>query len=459
MDEYPKIIDITNSRGKIIILVILGILVAGGGFAAWRLFNKNNQTSIEQSVSFNKETPIVNKELELTPSDQGGVTNAEGSFIPLSKLKERDIDGDGLSDYDELVVYETVWNKADTDEDGYTDGQEERNGYDPKDKLENIDFSKRPLPSFGDLRVEFYDHKCEHNLVPGDKVRIQGGGFERNSEVLVTMVTGDIVITGERPDVLLGIAKTNSQGSIDETIAVPEDFEIGFSSKEYGLSINFTDLGIEVLGTGSEGAGLLLVAGISAQVARSCLTKEDLASQSLKLGEINNELDSRQYKESKTGAIQKLPFIVFKAMYLPPEWQMSKYDLEDYYGQNLEEVTIGSNIEKITTNRWAHMEQVKLSLQYYPNCPADHPASQQKVISKFYHKCELVGILNSGEKVYWSKLYDYSQPEIVSVLKGETLIVLSRISSLPFSKNDLEEIMKVFNSLRVISKEELINQF
>lgn len=48
-----------------------------------------------------------------------------------SDLVNRDTDGDGLSDYDELYVYGTSPYLADTDGDGIPDGEEVRNGTDP----------------------------------------------------------------------------------------------------------------------------------------------------------------------------------------------------------------------------------------------------------------------------------------------------------------------------------------
>src|SRR5881394_1373135 len=58
----------------------------------------------------------------------------------MEELKQADVDKDGLSDYDEIYIYNTDPANADTDGDGYTDGQEANFGYDPNkngdDKLE-----------------------------------------------------------------------------------------------------------------------------------------------------------------------------------------------------------------------------------------------------------------------------------------------------------------------------------
>ncbi|MDF1497959.1 MAG: hypothetical protein P1P85_01195 [Patescibacteria group bacterium] len=45
--------------------------------------------------------------------------------------KSQNADNDGLSDYEETSIYKTDPNKTDTDGDGYSDGDEVKNGYNP----------------------------------------------------------------------------------------------------------------------------------------------------------------------------------------------------------------------------------------------------------------------------------------------------------------------------------------
>ena len=61
---------------------------------------------------------------------------------------ERDSDGDGLSNYDEIVIHATNPNQMDTDEDGFDDDEEILKGTDPNDSQA---FPKRePI----ELRIE-----------------------------------------------------------------------------------------------------------------------------------------------------------------------------------------------------------------------------------------------------------------------------------------------------------------
>jgi hypothetical protein len=52
----------------------------------------------------------------------------------LERMKDRDADGDGLSNYAEYMLYGTLWQSPDSDGDGYVDGDEVlRYGTDPLD--------------------------------------------------------------------------------------------------------------------------------------------------------------------------------------------------------------------------------------------------------------------------------------------------------------------------------------
>lgn len=62
-----------------------------------------------------------------------GTTTLATSQDPnsIDALKNKDTDGDGLSDYDEIYVYHTSPYLVDTDGDGFSDYEEVKNGTDP----------------------------------------------------------------------------------------------------------------------------------------------------------------------------------------------------------------------------------------------------------------------------------------------------------------------------------------
>ena len=73
-------------------------------------------------------------------SDSDGLTDALEKALGTNILK-LDTDGDLLSDFDEVKIYETDPLNMDTDGDGYKDGEEVSKGYNPKGpgKLLNFD--------------------------------------------------------------------------------------------------------------------------------------------------------------------------------------------------------------------------------------------------------------------------------------------------------------------------------
>ncbi|MBU0646828.1 thrombospondin type 3 repeat-containing protein [Patescibacteria group bacterium] len=85
--------------------------------------NENHET-IATTTGLNVElTTIVD-------SDQDGLTDDEERLLGTDP-NASDTDNDGLSDREELKVYNTNPLSADTDGDGYKDGDEVKNGYNP----------------------------------------------------------------------------------------------------------------------------------------------------------------------------------------------------------------------------------------------------------------------------------------------------------------------------------------
>ncbi len=59
------------------------------------------------------------------------LTQSERDRKEVEEQKKRDTDGDGLNDYDEQSIYRTSAYLADSDSDGFDDGQEVKSGNDP----------------------------------------------------------------------------------------------------------------------------------------------------------------------------------------------------------------------------------------------------------------------------------------------------------------------------------------
>jgi len=92
-----------------------------------------------------------------TSAPDQAAPGSAGLVMPAddARLKAMDSDGDGLSDYDEIYIYHTDPYNADTDTDGYSDGHEVKNGYDPNkkgdDKLQkeiDVDLATQTLTYF-----------------------------------------------------------------------------------------------------------------------------------------------------------------------------------------------------------------------------------------------------------------------------------------------------------------------
>ena len=145
-----------KSSGLLVILVS-GVVVLGGlGVAAWYFFfvapatpavNEPTQPAVNQNVNqspsantntepTNTSLPTQPVELTTTPTttpatNTNSNTNVNVAPTPSGPLPSSvDIDSDGLTDVEE-GLYGTDFALSDTDGDGYSDGSEVLNGYDP----------------------------------------------------------------------------------------------------------------------------------------------------------------------------------------------------------------------------------------------------------------------------------------------------------------------------------------
>ncbi|MBL7053706.1 hypothetical protein ISS06_00690 [Patescibacteria group bacterium] len=119
------------------ILIIIVIMVVGGALYGWKNLKQTNQPEIiipivnpapEVNVQ-EKDESIIKKDIN-DDADRDGLKDEEESALGTNKNKI-DSDDDGLSDYEEVKIYLTDPLNKDTDGDGNTDGDEIKNRKDP----------------------------------------------------------------------------------------------------------------------------------------------------------------------------------------------------------------------------------------------------------------------------------------------------------------------------------------
>lgn len=101
--------------------------------------NFEDSNSCKQTVAFNNavesqdcstiEDEQMRQECESSLDNKNNTNGSEEQTE--EELKNMDSDNDGLSDYEEINVYDTDPENEDTDGDGYLDGEEVEAGYDP----------------------------------------------------------------------------------------------------------------------------------------------------------------------------------------------------------------------------------------------------------------------------------------------------------------------------------------
>ncbi len=147
--------------GKIILIVLIGVLLAGiaiGGFWLYDnfLINKDkviiiDETNEDMIVEVEKQEEIIPDEIIVTTTSEDAITDmiidevlfgepVDSDKDGLDDVREielgtdplnPDTDGDGLIDGDEVIIWKTDPLNPDTDGDGYLDGLEVKSGYNP----------------------------------------------------------------------------------------------------------------------------------------------------------------------------------------------------------------------------------------------------------------------------------------------------------------------------------------
>ncbi len=152
IDEIKKI-----NFGKVVLVIGIIIFILTGIFIVLTLLKKTVAEPIEDlpvieiSEDLKKQPEeVINKDEELVAEniskedmdiDGDGLTDEEEDVHGTHILKV-DSDEDGLNDFEEIRVYKTDPLNPDTDGDGYLDGDEVFNNYDPNGAGRLLDFEK-----------------------------------------------------------------------------------------------------------------------------------------------------------------------------------------------------------------------------------------------------------------------------------------------------------------------------
>jgi len=146
----PAVPQREKSRAMLIVLLTFAaVVIIGGGAAAvsfglfrddapaTNTFVANTESTVTNTV-VNTE-PIIDLDADPLPTVEDIGEDTDGDGLTDAKEKEigtnislPDTDGDGLFDREEVEVYTTNTLSEDTDEDGHSDGDEVKGGYNPK---------------------------------------------------------------------------------------------------------------------------------------------------------------------------------------------------------------------------------------------------------------------------------------------------------------------------------------
>lgn len=122
------------SRGRLVVVTIgiVSIFLICVGAIFWTLARiapgRPAPKPIDQEPSIT--TPPSSQPEPIRDSDRDGVVDSEEGLLQIDPLNP-DTDNDGLSDGEEVRIYESDPLSADTDGDGYDDGDEVHHGYNP----------------------------------------------------------------------------------------------------------------------------------------------------------------------------------------------------------------------------------------------------------------------------------------------------------------------------------------
>lgn len=143
-DIYARVHAGGGGGWKVVVMVVAILVVIGGAFLiSWRILRSRTPVTPQAPDVVDTSSTEPESESEPEPEPEPEPTPAldkDTDLDGLSDLREAqlrtnsnlpDTDTDGLFDREEVDVYGTDPLMADTDGDGYQDGQEVKGGYDP----------------------------------------------------------------------------------------------------------------------------------------------------------------------------------------------------------------------------------------------------------------------------------------------------------------------------------------
>lgn len=130
--ELFKRTSLTNQQKIILVVVTIVVLSAliGGGIWIYYTLDPAKNLNAASNVTNNENTNLTNVPLQELDTDKDGVRDIDEKRYNTD-INLSDTDADGLNDYLEIFQYKTNPTVTDSDGDGYLDGNEVDNGYDP----------------------------------------------------------------------------------------------------------------------------------------------------------------------------------------------------------------------------------------------------------------------------------------------------------------------------------------
>lgn len=151
MPNTPKAKKANSGLLIKIILAVLFLFIIGIGALGYFVYADIDSKNTNQSDEIKKNQGLINilidkvdviennlsgvdtfsQKVEAIEEELNNYSTKEDLLPVMEFLKKQDTDQDGLSDYDEIVLYKSNPNKKDSDNDGFSDKEEVDSGYNP----------------------------------------------------------------------------------------------------------------------------------------------------------------------------------------------------------------------------------------------------------------------------------------------------------------------------------------